>query len=393
VLRRVVHGIANALLALVACALTVLAFEGAARVFLPEWAPPAGDRDFWAYDALLGWRHRPNQSGMHVHRDFAVRVSINRKGLRDSEYPYERVPGKRRMLLLGDSFAWGYGVPQDRSLGELVEARRPDWEIINAGVSGYGTDQQLLWLQHEGHRYRPDVILLLLHPNDFLDNHSYSRYGYRKPLFVVEGERLALTHVPVERRDDEARLERWLHLNSYVYPRLLELPDLAEETVEGWLAPAVEPLPLGPDREPPVRGAEASGIGPEAAAEAPPETPKRPRKPRHLTRESEHMRVSHFLLRDLAVQAERLGAQLVVASVPMVPHLREHLAEILDEIAVPHGPLDRVFAEPDWRKYYFPHDPHWNEWGHRVAADALEDFLEASGVLARRDGPAPGVDG
>ena len=357
------RGLGNLFLALVSTLLTLFVFEMGARLFIPEWTPAAGDRRFWRHDESLGWRHRPRQRGIHSHRDFRVEVSINSRGLRDREYPIARDPALRRMLFLGDSFGWGFGVDHEAMLSELLEARRPTWEIINASVSGYGTDQQLLWLQSDGSAYQPDVVLVLFHPNDFLDNHRYSRYGYRKPLFVLEGDVLSLTRVPVPRRSPRARLDRWMYLHVYLYPRFLELPDLVAETLEGWREPADQPLP------------------PEQSTPRAPASPERPRSLRHLTRESEHMRVTHALLRELTAEVESMGARLVVVSVRMVPHLREHLGEMLDELGVDHLPLDRAFATSLRAELHFAHDPHWNPAGHRAAADAVEAFLERIDVL------------
>ncbi|HKQ60160.1 MAG TPA: GDSL-type esterase/lipase family protein [Candidatus Polarisedimenticolaceae bacterium] len=117
-------------------------------------------------------------------RDFDVAVSINDQGLRDRDYPYERVPGKRRILVLGDSFAWGFGVEQPACFTELVERSLADVEVINAAVSGYSTDQELLWLVNEGLKYRPDVVLLLVSGNDVAMNMTSLAYGvYYKPQF------------------------------------------------------------------------------------------------------------------------------------------------------------------------------------------------------------------
>jgi lysophospholipase L1-like esterase len=358
--RRLARVAANLALALAATALTFLLFEVGARAFLPEWAPPAGDRQYWQHDPLLGWRHRPGQDGAHAHADFRVGVSINALGLRDRERKQEPPPGRRRLLLLGDSFAWGYGVEARERFGDRLEERHPEWEVVNAGVSGWGTDQQLLWFREEGRALRPDAVLLLFHPNDFLDNHASSRYGYRKPLFVADGERLVLTEVPVPRRASHGGLERWLVLHSYVAPRLLELPDLVAEAVEGWREPAESALP-------------------------PPRAERR--KARHLSAESEHVRVTHLLLRDLAGEVDAAGARLFVVSVRMVPHLREHLGEILAELDVPHLPLDPWFAGRPRTDLHFASDPHWNREGHRVVAEAVEEFLLAEGLLAPRARP------
>ena len=67
-------------------------------------------------------------------------------------------------------------VNDDETLGEqlrsLLQSQmdRPV-EVINAGVSGFGTDQELLWLREEGVKYAPDLVLLAVYPhNDFMNN-------------------------------------------------------------------------------------------------------------------------------------------------------------------------------------------------------------------------------
>lgn len=117
----------HAALAVGSVALTLVAFEVAAREFAPGWAPPAGDRKFWVFDRALGWHHRPNQTGEHVHRDFRVAVEIGPHGLRDQSYPKMRTAGRPRMLVLGDSFGWGHGVAADEIASERLETRRPLW--------------------------------------------------------------------------------------------------------------------------------------------------------------------------------------------------------------------------------------------------------------------------
>jgi len=142
---------------------------------------------FWAFDPSLGWKHRPGQSGPFRTRSFEVQVSINSRGLRDGEHDYARVPGKRRILVLGDSFAWGYGVEVDQRFSEVLEVELADAEVINAGVSGYGTDQELLWLEREGARYQPDVVLLVLSGNDLpYSVESQVYFVYHKPRFRLD---------------------------------------------------------------------------------------------------------------------------------------------------------------------------------------------------------------
>ncbi len=373
IVRWILGGLPNLALAVVSMTFVLVAFEFGAREFAPGWAPPAGDRQFWTFDPRLGWRHRPGQTGLHRHRDFEVDVQIGPHGLRDRLYAKERTPGRPRMLWLGDSFGWGHGVEEEQIASERLEARHPDWEIINASVSGYGTDQQLLWFLDEGVTYAPDVVLLLFHPNDFLDNHRWSRYGYRKPVFELDGHEhethpeggLQLTRLPVQRRDWSARLDRWLYLRSYLYPRLLELPDILAE---------VRVALTGPARTAPAPA-------PGSAA------PEPSVKKKGWELEDEHLELTRRLLHRLDREVAKAGAKLVVVSVPMPAHLRQLVQEFLAEVEVPHLALEAAFARarrgaPE-EPLSFRHDPHWTPAGQRVAADAIEGFLIQQGILAR----------
>jgi hypothetical protein len=105
----------------------------------PMYVSPERER-FWIYDSLLGWAHQPGQENLFTTKQFHTNVRINREGLRDREHSYERTNNTRRILVIGDSFAWGYGVEEDQRFSQLLETSL-GVEVINAGVSGYSTDQ------------------------------------------------------------------------------------------------------------------------------------------------------------------------------------------------------------------------------------------------------------
>jgi len=171
---------------------------------------------FWRYDSVLGWSNSPGAEGVFEHPRFRINVHINSKGLRDREYAYEPDPGARRILVIGDSFVWGYGVEQPQTFPKLLEARLRGVDVINAGVAGYGTDQELLWLRSEGVRYRPDLVILVMCGNDDDENNSDLVYHvYHKPRFrkTDRGE-LVLTGVPVPPASRALRLKHWLFAHS-----------------------------------------------------------------------------------------------------------------------------------------------------------------------------------
>lgn len=156
----------------------------------------------YLYDEVLGWRNIPNWSATTFDRP----LNINSKGLRDLEYSYEKPANTSRILVLGDSFAWGYGVGDDEIFSEVLEMRlakqrQHAWDVINGGVSGWGTDQEYLFLMNEGFKYSPDIVVLAFFLyNDPTNNSSAVQYYLRKPVFLNTD--LELANVPVPKRGD-----------------------------------------------------------------------------------------------------------------------------------------------------------------------------------------------
>ncbi len=124
------------------------------------------------------WGLRINEPGAHYRhksRDVNVRFAINGQGLRaDRDYPYEKPPGTQRILCLGDSFTIGYEVPFPECFAQVMEqelvAAGRDVEVLNAGVSGFSTAEECLYLERELHKYAPDVVVVAFFKNDYADN-------------------------------------------------------------------------------------------------------------------------------------------------------------------------------------------------------------------------------
>ena len=98
-------------------------------------------------------------------------VRLNRAGFRDTDHPLAPQPGTRRLLLVGDSYAFGAGVrqPADR-FGEQLQAALmrmsgQPWEVINNSLGDRNTLDELVFLQR-GLVYHPEVVILLYVFND-----------------------------------------------------------------------------------------------------------------------------------------------------------------------------------------------------------------------------------
>ena len=109
-------------------------------------------------------------------------VSLNPLGFRDRNHPLQAAPGTRRVLILGDSLAYGWGItnPQDR-FGEqlaatLTNRTQQPWEAINGSHPGTHTLQHEQYLQ-KMLQFDPDLICLLYVFNDI----EYLQRGVEPP--------------------------------------------------------------------------------------------------------------------------------------------------------------------------------------------------------------------
>jgi hypothetical protein len=163
----------------------------------------------YGYDGELGWAPIPNSESI-VTTVQTIHVRHNSLGFRDIEY---RPDGRPVILFLGDSFVWGVDAEANERFTDLLRESMPEFSIVNAGVSGYGTDQEFIWLKRIWPAVRPAIVVLLFcTDNDRLDNGTNVRYGgYRKPYFVTEANgTLTLKGQPVPKSLKLLIRDRWL---------------------------------------------------------------------------------------------------------------------------------------------------------------------------------------
>ncbi|MFM7141628.1 MAG: hypothetical protein ACKO2K_06900 [Alphaproteobacteria bacterium] len=133
-------------------------------------------------------------------------VTQNARGERGPDVPLARgaVP---RVVLLGDSQTWCFGVADDETLGvrlaeSLGRLGRPGTEVVNLGTSGYGIDQSVLAWLVRGRDYAPDVVVFTwFAANDLAETESVRTHGVAKPIFLRHDDRLCLANVPVPRAE------------------------------------------------------------------------------------------------------------------------------------------------------------------------------------------------
>ncbi|HEX6885714.1 MAG TPA: SGNH/GDSL hydrolase family protein [Planctomycetota bacterium] len=150
--------------------LALRALDSAGLVPLPR---PATVRDAWAADGWtvdrhLNWRLIPEHTSVRG----GAECVTNSRGLREEELPLAKPPGTYRILVLGDSTVLGFGVPLAARFSDRLEAllnqegRSLRFETVNAGVPGYSLYNAWVYLQREGLRFEPDLLIVETNFND-----------------------------------------------------------------------------------------------------------------------------------------------------------------------------------------------------------------------------------
>lgn len=120
--------------------------------------------------AAMGHEHTPHARAFLM----GAQVEINALGLRDREFDVAKAAETYRVLILGDSVTFGWGVAQEKTfpkelerlLNERPPAGRTTVEVINAGVGNYNTSQEVAYFAERGVALAPDLVILAFFLND-----------------------------------------------------------------------------------------------------------------------------------------------------------------------------------------------------------------------------------
>ncbi|GAB4448121.1 MAG: hypothetical protein Kow0031_30660 [Anaerolineae bacterium] len=387
--------------------------------------PPQPNPTIWQPHPLFGWWHIPYSGGLFHsdYNEFESDVRINARGLRDREIGYDNPDGALRVLSLADSFGEALQVNLGDTYHKQLEARlaeslaRPV-EVLNAGVGGWGTDQEAIFYLAEGFRYEPDVVLLAF----FIRNDAVNNYGpleiernggRQQKQFFTLAEDGTLVPPPVQEAPQPAAeaeaeafkpepqpepapllpvadgLWRWSALYRMLVPYLRDVPPvlktlgpsgiLGGEAIIRATNP-VTPIPFFVYQNPPDQDFEAA------------------------------WQLTEAILAGLRDEVEQRGSKLAVvlvaapeqvypeqwqqtvqrnpqlAALPLdldAPNRR--LTGFLQREGIAHLDLLPIFraaaARPDAVPLHLRHDQHWTAAGHRLAAEAIHQFLLDSKLL------------
>jgi lysophospholipase L1-like esterase len=312
-------------------------------------------------DPLRRFELTPNSSGFAWRTD----VRINSHGMRDRERSEERT-GAPRVLVIGDSVTFGSGVAlgdrfTDRLELLLGERLGGEVEVLNFGVGGYDTLQEVATLEDVGLRFDPDLVVVGYCVNDLGDNSPNLEYIRRlrhadSRLYRLRVVQLLSTSI------DRLRLI-WLLRES-------NRERFVAETYRGFIAPVSGDRELTALREELGERMEAGADRDFVLA---------------WYRSEVHLGRLAYAFERLARVAEANGFEALVAVIPFLGRSEgyEVAYRMVEHLAVAHG-LEAVVLEPALAPAGLEslrardEDPvHPNERGHRLVAEALAPVVSA----------------
>lgn len=347
----------------------LLISEALLRIFTPEKAKlPEKPKEDWAlvperiwteHHPSLGWYHQKNKTAfLPLPNGQKAEIHTNSIGLRGTrEYTLQKPDGIRRIAVLGDSFAFGWGVQDHESFSARIEAQDPSLEVLNFGVPGYGVDQILVAFRTLARGYHPENVLITLFAEDFWRaTRAFADTGHAKPYFRLDSSgKLQLQNVPVPPP---------LTLRTNQFPDLIEYSPIEKMLVKTRTYKLLR------------RGMLRLG-----------------KNLRLLDADSEEeWLLGRVILKQLIEEVQKSGAQVFIVLLPPDRWIRSDSKEALYKSLLGFAKKEGVpllDLTPEFRQaaehssltdYYIEGDWHWTAKGHALAADAIVHFLSRHGV-------------
>jgi hypothetical protein len=243
--------LSGALLAFLSLLGTFILLEIVIRTYVPK-----NDVNSFIADSKLGFRRNPDSEGFYKTNEFNNYIKFNAYGWNDVERSIAKPDNTFRIIVLGDSYVEGLQVAREQTFTHKLETllnnsgRKKRYEVINMGVGGYGTTQELLLLKDRGLEFEPDLVILsLLTGNDIRNNSIFldqSTKNWKKAFrpYIELSKDTSILHLPGSKglsKISRAGWKYWLFDNfmliKFIHKRLSRIEGCAKLMVKyGFLA-------------------------------------------------------------------------------------------------------------------------------------------------------------
>ena len=203
---------------------------------------------FYTTDYYRGFALAPGVAGEYQ-REGGSYVRISSDGLRDREHARTRPADTVRIAVLGDSYTEAMHLPMEQAYWSLLEQKLRQCnafpgkqvEVINFGVSGYGTAQELITLQQKVWDFSPDIVVLAFTTlNDVYDNSLALSKSEEVPYFFYQNGALVydarFRDSKLYHRNDSRlnRVGRWFHNHLRTIQLLHQVQFVAKMRITDW---------------------------------------------------------------------------------------------------------------------------------------------------------------
>lgn len=355
-------------------AVSATAACGAGEIFLRFARPQPLQAAYVWEDGTL--RHLPSRTIRYARSEFSNDVVFNADGFRGREIPRLKERGRPRVLLMGDSFVEGKQVAEDQVLSSVLEeeagASGLPLEVINLGVAGYGTSEELILWERFARSLDPDLVILGFYPNDVRNNADRGLFEAR------EGRIVQVKEPRTPRRRWSYDLRKALASRSHLYMLWVDGMRSWRKRAEGRRGGGGSAVI---DENRPLEAEEVFARRPSAEVE-------------------EGWGLTLGLVEELRARVEGAGAGFLVVLFPTRYQVDDSLwaAHARARGIRPEG-IDlrtpqRIFGEWSDRtgirvldlldefrarnvdnSFYHDRDAHWNPEGHRLAATLIREAL------------------
>ncbi len=216
--------------------------------------------EFYQRDEVRGVSLLPGAEGWY-RKEGEAYIRINSAGLRDQEHAIMKPEGTFRIAVVGDSYCEALSVSLEEAFWSVMGKKIEECgafpgkkiEVINFGVSGYGTAQELLTLRDKVWQYSPDLVLLAVTTNnDITDNSRVLKRTDDIPYFVYQGAQLTLDDSFKNSRgflfsnSRVGRLGYWLRTHSRLIQAIIQGQHGFKVLLASWRANRSKPASMLP---------------------------------------------------------------------------------------------------------------------------------------------------
>ncbi len=211
-------------LAAISTIIALVILEIGARVLIRRPLPSPHRSILWEHHPRSYWApaHSVHDNGVDRKSPTewnVFHVDLSSQGMRGPEVGVKQ-PGELRVLLAGDSFTFGWGMPEGKDPAAQLRAKltekmggRPV-SVLNTGTIGFGPWQEQILMEERGLPLDPDVVILQLYPPNDLGN-TLAKFGRVLPAYYPRVEEFLAYW-----RDYDhwaVRTETWLRVHSQAY--------------------------------------------------------------------------------------------------------------------------------------------------------------------------------